>query len=159
MAEAILNTKGNPNFMAHSAGSHPSGEVRSEAINQLQSAGIPVDGLRSKSWDEFTQPGAPKLDLVVTVCDNAANEVCPIFHCSSDGEPGSTGEDASTPMTSHWGIPDPAAVQGSPEEIQRAFQNAFTLLDRRITLFLSLPLGSIDKLSLQRELDQIGREP
>ena len=161
MAEAILNAKGRQTFTAFSAGSHPSGKVRPEALGRLQAARISVDGLRSKSWDEFSQPDAPKLDFVFTVCDNAANEVCPIFHSPSNRASGSTGEDAraSTPITAHWGIPDPAAVQGSPEEVERAFGDAFTLLDRRISLFLSLPLTSIDKLALQKELDQIGREP
>ena len=145
VAEGILNAKGKPTFTAYSAGSHPSGKVRPEALNRLQMVHITTNGLRSKSWDEFAQPGAPKLDFVFTVCDNAANEVCPVW-------PGQ-------PMTAHWGVPDPAAVQGSPEEIERAFRNAFTMLDRRISLFLSLPLSSIDRLALKKELDQIGREP
>ena len=143
MAEAILNAKRNPLFTAYSAGSHPSGKVRPEALSRLEAAHISTGGLRSKSWEEFAKPGAPKLDFVFTVCDNAANEVCPIW-------PGQ-------PMTAHWGVPDPAAVQGSPQEIDRAFRNAFTLLDRRISLFLSLPLTSIDRLALKKELDQIGR--
>ena len=142
MAEAILNAKGAPAFTAYSAGSHPSGKVRPEALKRLEAANIQIEGLRSKSWDEFAQPGAPKLDFVFTVCDNAANEICPIW-------PGQ-------PMTAHWGIPDPAAVQGAPAEIERAFRNAFTLLDRRISLFLSLPLTSIDNLALKKELDRIG---
>ena len=100
--------------------------------------------LRSKSWDEFAKPDAPKLDFVFTVCDNAANEVCPIW-------PGH-------PMTAHWGVPDPAAVKGSPQEVERAFREAFTILDRRIGLFLSLPLASIDKLALKTEIDKIGRQ-
>jgi arsenate reductase (thioredoxin) len=144
MAEGILNAKGNPRFTAYSAGSHPSGKVRPEALHRLAAAHIETEGLRSKSWDEFARPGAPKLDFVFTVCDNAANEVCPFW-------PGQ-------PMTAHWGIPDPAAVQGSPQEIERAFRNAFTLLDRRISLFLSLPLASIDRLALKKELDRIGHE-
>ncbi len=144
LAEGILNAKGKPTFTAYSAGSHPSGKVRPEALNRLQAANIPIEGLRSKSWAEFAQPGAPKLDFVFTVCDNAANEICPIW-------PGQ-------PMTAHWGVPDPAAVQGSPEEIKRAFRNAFTLLDRRISLFLSLPLSSINRLALKQELNRIGRE-
>ena len=138
-----MNAKGKPAFTAYSAGSHPSGKVRPEALSRLQAAHIPVEGLRSKSWDEFAQPGAPKLDFVFTVCDSAANEVCPIW-------PGQ-------PMTAHWGVPDPAAVQGSAQEIERAFRNAFSTLERRIALFLSLPLASIDKLVLETELDQIGR--
>jgi arsenate reductase (thioredoxin) len=142
MAEAILNFKGKSRFTAYSAGSHPSGHVRSGALKRLEAAGIPVEGLRSKSSDEFSKPGAPKLDFVFTVCDNAAKEVCPIW-------PGQ-------PMTAHWGVPDPAAVQGSPQEVDRAFREAFTILDRRISLFLSLPLESIDKLALKKEIDEIG---
>lgn len=142
MAEAILNFKGKSRFTAYSSGSHPSGQVRPEALKRLEGARIPVEGLRSKSWDEFSKPDAPKLDFVFTVCDNAAKEVCPIW-------PGQ-------PMTAHWGVPDPAAVQGSPQEVDRAFREAFTILDRRISLFLSLPLASIDKLALKREIDQIG---
>ena len=144
MAEAILNLKGRPNFMAYSAGSHPSGSVRPEALNQLQIAHIATNGLHSKSWDEFAKPGAPKLDFVFTVCDNAANEICPVW-------PGQ-------PMTAHWGVPDPGLVQGSERDIERAFRDAFTTLDRRISLFLCLPLSSIDKLKIQRELDKIGRQ-
>ncbi|MGH9517117.1 MAG: arsenate reductase ArsC [Terriglobales bacterium] len=143
MAEAILNFKGKPRFMAYSAGSHPAGAVRTEALKRLESAGIPVDGLRSKSWDEFSNPGAPKLDFVFTVCDNAAKEVCPLW-------PGQ-------PMTAHWGAPDPAAVRGSDQEVERAFREAFTILDRRISLFLSLPLASIDGLALKKEIEKIGR--
>lgn len=159
MAEALLNAKGKPTFTAFSAGSHPSGKVRPEALTPLQIAHIPIEGLRSKSWDEFTQPGAPALDFVITVCDNAANEVCPIFHVNVALV--RTGEDERgvAPVKAHWGIPDPAAVQGSDPEIESAFRNAFTLLERRIALFLKLPLGSIDKLALQTQLDQIGREP
>jgi len=144
-AEAISNARGTPNFMAYSAGSHPSGKVRPEAITQLQVARIPTVGLRSKSWDEFAEPGAPKIDFVFTVCDNAANEVCPLW-------PGQ-------PMTAHWGVPDPAAVKGSPQEIERAFRNAFVLLDRRISLFLSLPFATIDSLALKNQLEHIGGEP
>ena len=144
MAEAILNQKGRPTFTAYSAGSHPSGGVRPEALTRLQAAGIPVQGLHSKSWDEFATPDAPRLDFVFTVCDNAAKEVCPIW-------PGQ-------PMTAHWGVPDPAAVHGSAQEIERAFRDAFTILERRISLFLSLPLASIDKLALKREIDQIGKQ-
>jgi arsenate reductase len=144
MAEAILNFKGRPNFVAYSAGSHPSGTVRLEALDQLASAHISINGLRSKDWTEFSQPGAPKLDFVFTVCDNAAKEVCPVW-------PGQ-------PMTAHWGVPDPAAAQGTPEEIQKAFRDAFFMLDRRISLFLCLPLASLDKLALKREIDRIGRQ-
>ena len=144
MAEAILRQKGFPNFVSHSAGSHPSGSVRPEAIAQLESARLPVDALRSKSWDEFAQPGAPHMDFVFTVCDNAAHEVCPIW-------PGH-------PMTAHWGVPDPAAVKGTPEEITRAFRDAFLLLDRRISLFLASPMDRLDKLAIQSELRRIGTE-
>jgi arsenate reductase len=143
MAEAILNFKGRPHFTAFSAGSHPSGRVRPEALRQLEMARIPTRDLRSKAWDEFTLPGSPKLDFVLTVCDNAANEVCPVW-------PGQ-------PVTAHWGVPDPAAVRGSEAEVERAFRQAFLLLDRRITLFLSLPLKNLDNLALQRELVSIGR--
>jgi arsenate reductase len=143
MAEAILNFKGRPNFTAYSAGSHPSGQVRPEALRQLEIAHIPTRSLNSKSWDEFSQPGAPKLDFVLTVCDNAAKEVCPVW-------PGQ-------PMTAHWGVPDPAAVRGSQTNIERAFRDAFLILDRRISLFLSLPLKTLDRLALKRELDNIGQ--
>lgn len=144
MAEGIMNQKGRPRFTAYSAGSHPSGTVRPEALRQLESAHIPIDGFRSKSWEEFTRPAAPVLDFVFTVCDSAAKEVCPVW-------PGQ-------PMTAHWGIPDPATVKGTEEQIQKAFRDAFFLLDRRITLFLNLPLASIDSLALKRELDNIGRQ-
>lgn len=142
MAEAILNFKGKPRFKAYSAGSHPGGAVRPEALRQLQSAHLPTAGLRSKSWDEFAQAGAPQMNFVFTVCDNAAKEVCPVW-------PGQ-------PMTAHWGIPDPAAVTGTPEEVERAYRDAFLMLDRRISLFLSLPLTSLDRLSIQREINRIG---
>ncbi len=142
MAEAIMNRKGCPHFTAYSAGSHPSGFVRPEAIKQLQTARLPIDGLRSKSWDEFSQPGSPPLNFVFTVCDSAAKEVCPLW-------PGQ-------PMTAHWGIPDPAAVKGTPEQIERAFRDAFASLDRRISLFLALPLATLDTFALQRQIDEIG---
>jgi len=144
MAEAILNRKGRANFTAYSAGSHPSGAVRPEAIRQLESAHLPVDGLRSKSWDEFATSNSPRLDFVFTVCDNAAKESCPFW-------PGQ-------PMTAHWGIPDPAAVQGTEKDIERAYREAFMTLDRRITLFLCLPLATIDKLAIKKEIDNIGRQ-
>jgi arsenate reductase (thioredoxin) len=134
MAEAIMNFKGRHNFTAYSAGSHPSGTVRPEAIAQLQSARLPIEGLRSKSWEEFAKPDAPHLDFVFTVCDNAAKEVCPIW-------PGQ-------PLTAHWGVPDPAAVTGKPDEIERAYHCAFMTLERRIDLLLSLPLATIDKLAI-----------
>lgn len=143
MAEGILNHRGKDVFTAYSAGSHPSGTPRPEALAQLQSAGISVEGMRSKSWDEFSAPGAPHLDFVFTVCDNAANEVCPYW-------PGQ-------PMTAHWGIPDPAAVKGTPDEIARAFQDAFVILDRRISLFLSLPLVTLQQLAIQQEIEMIGK--
>jgi arsenate reductase (thioredoxin) len=144
MAEAIMNLKGRPSFTAYSAGSHPSGAVRPEAIKQLEIARVPTTGLRSKSWDEFAKPDAPKLDFVFTVCDNAAKEVCPVW-------PGQ-------PMTAHWGVPDPAAVVGTTEQIQRAFRDAFFMLERRIGLFLSLPLASLDRLAIKKEIDNIGRQ-
>jgi arsenate reductase (thioredoxin) len=144
MAEAIMNRKGRRKFTAYSAGSHPSGTVRPEAIKQLENARLPTEGLRSKSWDEFAKPDAPKLDFVFTVCDNAAKEVCPIW-------PGQ-------PMTAHWGVPDPAAVKGTPEEIAKAFRDAFFMLDRRISLFSSLPLASLDSLAIKKEIDNIGHQ-
>jgi arsenate reductase (thioredoxin) len=144
MAEAIMNHKGRPNFSAYSAGSHPSGAIRPEAVKQLESARLSTNGLKSKSWDEFAKPDAPKLDFVFTVCDNAAKEVCPFW-------PGQ-------PMTAHWGVPDPAAVQGTPEEIVKAFRDAFFMLDRRISLFLSLPLTSLDRLAIKKEIDSIGHQ-
>jgi arsenate reductase (thioredoxin) len=143
MAEGIMNFKGRPQFTAYSAGSHHSGKVRPEALHQLEVAHIPTSDFRSKSWDEFSKPEAPKLDFIFTVCDNAANEVCPVW-------PGQ-------PMAAHWGVPDPAAVRGSEAEIKKAFRDAFFILDRRISLFLSLPLKSLDRLALQRELESIGQ--
>src|ERR1700740_3550267 len=143
LAEALLNHKGKPNFLAFSAGSHPTGQVNPTAIHQLEAAGLPTAGLRSKSWDEFAKLGAPRMDFVFTVCDNAAHEICPVW-------PGQ-------PVTAHWGVPDPAAVTGSDEQIERAFREAFVTLDRRIGLFLSLPLASLGALSIQKEVDGIGR--
>ena len=143
MAEAILNFRGRPHFTGYSAGSHPAGAVRPQALKELEMAHLPTEGLRSKAWEEFALPGAPELDFVFTVCDNAAKEVCPVW-------PGQ-------PMTAHWGVPDPAAVQGTEAEVERAFRQAFVILDRRISLFLSLPLKSLDSLALQRQLDSIGR--
>jgi arsenate reductase (thioredoxin) len=142
MAEAILNRKGKPTFAAYSAGSHPAGRVRPEALKQIEMANLSTEGLRSKSWDEFAKPGAPQMNFVFTVCDNAAKELCPIW-------PGQ-------PMTAHWGVPDPAVVTGTPEEIERAFRDAFMILDRRISLLLCLPLSSLDKLAIQREINRIG---
>jgi arsenate reductase len=143
MAEAIMNHKGRPNFAAYSAGSHPSGTMRPEALRQLEAAHLPTIGLRRKPWDEFPRPDAPKLDFAFTVCDNAVSEVCPVW-------PGQ-------PMTAHWGVPDPAAIRGTQEQVQNAFRDAFLLLDRRISLFLSLPLATLDRLSLKKEIDSIGR--
>jgi len=144
LAEAILNRRGQPNFRAFSAGSHPTGRVNSHALQQLESAGLPVEGLRSKSWDEFAKPGAPQMHFVFTVCDSAAAEVCPVW-------PGQ-------PVTAHWGIPDPASVVGSPEQIERAFRDAFVTMGRRIDLFLNLPLEKLDALAVKKEVDRIGRE-
>lgn len=149
MAEAILNHRGEGVFAAYSAGSHPSGVVRPEALRQLEAAGIATNGLcskaglRSKSWDEFSLPDAPRMNFVFTVCDNAANEVCPFW-------PGQ-------PMTAHWGVADPAAAQGTPEEIERAFRDAYSMLDRRIGLFLALPLSTLEELDLRREIERIGQ--
>ena len=144
MAEAILNFRGRPTFSAYSAGSHPAGVVRPEALRELDRAHLSTNGLRSKSWEEFAQPGAPPMNFVFTVCDNAAKEVCPVW-------PGQ-------PMTAHWGIPDPAAVTGSPEEIERAYREAFFMLDRRIALLLALPIASLDKLAIQKEIERIGQQ-
>jgi arsenate reductase len=144
MAEAILNHKGKPSFAAYSAGSHAAGIVRPEALKQLELARLPIDGLRSKNWDEFAKAGAPKMNFVFTVCDNAAKEACPIW-------PGQ-------PMTAHWGVTDPAELKGTPEQVERAFRDAFMLLDRRISLLLSLPLESLNKLAIQTEVDRIGKQ-
>jgi arsenate reductase (thioredoxin) len=144
MAEAIMNKKGFPNFTAYSAGSHATGRVHPQALRQMEIAKLPTDRARSKNWDEFAEPGAPELHFVFTVCDNAAKEVCPIW-------PGQ-------PITAHWGVPDPAAVEGTPEEVEKAFREAFMVLDRRIGLLLCLPLGSLEKLAIQKELHRIGKE-
>ena len=144
MGEAILNKRGFPNFRAFSAGSHPTGAVHSAALRQLELAKLPATGLRSKSWSEFAEQAAPKLDFVFTVCDNAAAEVCPVW-------PGQ-------PVTAHWGVPDPAAVRGSEDEIERAFRNAFLILERRISLLLALPLAGLDQLALKKAVERIGRE-
>jgi arsenate reductase len=143
MAEAIMNKRGFPTFLAYSAGSHPKGSVHPAAIRQIEAANFPVYGFRSKDWEEFAKPGAPRLDFVFTVCDNAAKEVCPVW-------PGQ-------PMTAHWGVPDPAAVEGTPSQIEKAFRDAFMILDRRISLFLCLPLTSLDTLAIKREIDKIGQ--
>jgi len=143
MAEAILNHRAKGRFTAYSAGSHPTGRPRPEALRQLESAGIDTAGLRSKSWDEFSGPGAPHLDFVFTVCDNAAREHCPYW--------------SGQPMTAHWGIADPAAVKGTSEEIARAFRDAFIVLDRRIGLFTSLPLGTLQEIAIKQRIEEIGR--
>ena len=144
MAEAIMNRRGFPNFTAYSAGSHATGHVHPQALRLLEIAKLPTDRARSKNWDEFAKPGAPELHFVFTVCDNAAKEVCPIW-------PGQ-------PMTAHWGVPDPAAVAGTPEQIEKAFRDAFMILDRRINLFLCLPLASLDTLAIKKEIDRIGKQ-
>lgn len=143
MAEAILNAEGRGRFRAHSAGSHPTGTVNPLALDQIRRAGFPADGYRSKSWDEFAQSGAPALDFVFTVCDNAAGEVCPVW-------PGQ-------PMTAHWGVEDPAAVEGSEEQRRKAFLTVFNQLAHRIRIFASLPLDKLDRLSLQTKLREIGQ--
>jgi arsenate reductase (thioredoxin) len=144
IAEAIMNKKGFPTFTAYSAGSHATGRINPQALRQLETAKLATQGLRSKNWDEFAKPGAPELHFVFTVCDNAAKEVCPIW-------PGQ-------PMTAHWGVPDPAAVEGTPEQVERAFREAFITLERRISLLLCLPLASLDKLAIQKQIDNIGHQ-
>jgi protein-tyrosine-phosphatase len=144
LAESILNREGKGKFVGYSAGSQPKGEVHPFALDLLKKLNYPTDKLRSKSWEEFSEPGAPELDFVFTVCDNAAAEVCPVW-------PGQ-------PMTAHWGIPDPAAVEGPEVERRLAFADAYRQLNNRISVFTSLPLTSLDKLSLQRRLDEIGRK-
>lgn len=144
MAEAIMNEKGFPTFTAYSAGSHPKGEVHPAALRQIEIAKLPTPGLRSKDWSEFSGPGAPKLNFVFTVCDNAAKEVCPVW-------PGQ-------PMTAHWGVPDPAAVDGTTAQVEKAFLDAFMILERRISLFLSLPLANLDKLAIKKQVDSIGHQ-
>ena len=143
LAEAILNREGRGRFKAYSAGSQPRGEVHPMALQTLEEMGFASEGYRSKNWEEFAVEGAPELNFVFTVCDNAAGEVCPVW-------PGQ-------PMTAHWGIEDPAAVEGDVELQRRAFREAFFFLQRRISLFLALPLDSIDELSLQTRLREIGR--
>ena len=143
MAEAILNQLGRGRFRAYSAGSHPTGKVNPFAIALLANSRLPVEELRSKAWDEFAAPGAPDLDFVFTVCDNAAGEVCPIW-------PGQ-------PMTAHWGVEDPAAVQGSDEQKRRAFTTAFNHLRNRISIFVGLPMVTLDRVALKKKLDDIGK--
>jgi len=146
LAEAILSRVGAGKFVAHSAGSHPKGAVNPHAIALLQRFNFKTDGFRSKSWDEFARPGAPPLDFVFTVCDNAAGEICPIW-------PGQ-------PMTAHWGVPDPAAIiDGSEAEIAAAFADTYGRLQNRITVFVNLPFTGLDRLSLQKRLNAIGQAP
>jgi protein-tyrosine-phosphatase len=142
MAEAILDKLGQGRFHAHSAGSQPKGQVNPQALRLLQSLGHDTSGLRSKSWSEFASPDAPALDFVITVCDNAAGETCPVW-------PG-------RPMTAHWGVPDPAEAKGSEAEVALAFKDAYRMLHRRIGIFIALPIRSLDNLSLQRRLKEIG---
>ncbi|OFW71265.1 MAG: ArsR family transcriptional regulator [Alphaproteobacteria bacterium RBG_16_64_48] len=143
MAESILNRLGKGKFHGFSAGSHPAGKINALALNLLRKTNFDVSTLRSKSWDEFAAPGAPKLDFVFTVCDDAANEACPIW-------PGQ-------PMTAHWGLPDPAKAQGTEAEKAFAFDDCFRMLNQRISIFVSLPLEQLSKLSLQKHLDEIGK--
>ena len=143
LAEAILNKIGTGKFQAFSAGSQPKGRVHPETLRLLQSLGYDMAALRSKSWDEFAKPGAPPLDFVFTVCDNAAGETCPVW-------PGQ-------PMTAHWGVPDPVAAQGSPAEVALAFKDAYRMLSQRIDVFAALPIRSLDRLSLQAKLRDIGQ--
>ncbi|MBO6784235.1 MAG: arsenate reductase ArsC [Alphaproteobacteria bacterium] len=143
IGEAIMNRAGAGRFRAYSAGSQPAGTVNPNAIKLLKSLNHPTDGFRSKNWDEFAADGAPKMDFVFTVCDQAASESCPIW-------PGQ-------PMSAHWGVPDPAAVEGTDAEIAAAFADTYRMLNNRIEIFVNLPLASLDRLSLQRRLDEIGR--
>jgi arsenate reductase len=144
MGEALLNNRAERSgcFIAHSAGSHPAGRVNPMTIELLQKNNLPIDGLRSKSWDEFAQPDSPKFDFIFTVCDDAAGEVCPVW-------PGH-------PVTAHWGVEDPATVEGDDETKRKAFLRAFTILQRRLDLFLALPLKKLDRLALKQQLDSIG---
>jgi arsenate reductase len=143
LAESILNHLGKGRFHGYSAGSHPKGEVHPLAIDLLESIGMPVDGLRSKNWDEFARPGAPEMDFVFTVCDNAAGEVCPIW-------PG-------RPITAHWGVPDPVAVEGNILTRKAAFLSAYRQLEKRIALFTSLRVSELDRLALKKKVDEIGK--
>ena len=143
LAESILNREGQGRFRSYSAGSQPKGQVHPFALDLLKKMNQPTAGLRSKSWDEFAVPGAPEMDFVFTVCDNAASEVCPVW-------PGQ-------PMSAHWGVPDPAAAEGTESERRLAFADSYRMLHNRISIFTSLPMRSLDRLSLQRRLDEIGR--
>jgi len=143
IAEAILGKEGQGKFRAFSAGSFPKGEVHPYAIELLKTMGYKTDAFRSKSWDEFVEPGVPEMDIVITVCDNAANEVCPIW--------------SGQPITAHWGIPDPAAVEGPETKKRLAFTDAFRILKKYISILVNLPIQSDDKWSLKRHLDEISR--
>lgn len=145
LGEALFNALGAGRFKAYSAGSHPTGLVNPFALEQLTEMGYPVESLRSKSWDEFAEPGAPELDFVVTVCDKAAGEVCPLW----------TGK----PVTAHWGFPDPAAVRGSDEEKRAAFAQTMQQIRRRVQLFLALPIETLDRMALASRMRAIGKEP
>ena len=144
MAEAMLNHIGRGRFHAYSAGSHPTGKVNPYALDMIANAGLPAHGLRSKDWSEFAQPGAAQMDFILTVCDNAAGEVCPVW-------PGK-------PITAHWGVPDPAAVEGSEEKKRAAFRDAATALRRRIELLVALPVEKLDRMSAKNQLTEIGRK-
>ena len=143
LAEAYLNHRGRGRFRAYSAGSHPAGKVDPMVLNLLQRCGIPVSDLRSKSWDEFVGPAAPQLDFVFTVCDRAAGEVCPVW-------PGQ-------PVTGHWGVPDPAVIRDDERKKERSIEEAFRILERRIDLFMCLPIGSLDRMSLRDRVHAIGQ--
>jgi len=145
MGEALFNVMGGGRFKAYSAGSHPAGRVNPFAIEQVRALGYPVEGLRSKSWDEFAAPGAPELDFVITVCDRAAGEVCPFW-------PGQ-------PVTAHWGFADPAAVEGTDDEKRVAFTRIFHQIRNRVQLFLSLPLSTLDRMAIEKQVRAIGQEP
>jgi len=145
IGEALFNTMGAGRFQAFSAGSHPSGRVNPFAVEQVRELGYPVDNLRSKSWDEFALPGAPEMDFVVTVCDNAAGEVCPLW-------PGQ-------PVTAHWGFPDPAAVVGTDEEKRAAFAQTLRQIRNRVQLFLSLPLETLDRMAIENRMRDLGKLP
>ena len=145
IGEALFNTLGAGRFKAFSAGSHPTGKVNPFAIEQVQALGYPLEGLRSKSWDEFAQPDSPQMDFIVTVCDKAAGEMCPLW-------PGQ-------PVTAHWGFPDPAAVEGSDEEKRAAFAQTLRQIRNRVQLFLSLPLETLDRMAIENRMKAIGREP
>ena len=142
MAEVLLNAMGKGRFTAFSGGSHPQGRVHPLALELIRKSRLPTEGLRSKDWAEFSQPGAPRMDFVFTVCDHAAAEACPVW--------------LGQPMTAHWGIPDPAAVEGNDESKRRAFFTAYSQLSQRISIFVNLPLARLDRLALQKKLDEIG---